>query len=228
MGFRVDQLEDVYPLADFLVELLGDAAEVVIHDVADPERSIVYIHNGWLSGRKVGDAVTDQALKMMREGSNKGSDYIANYTGKAFGSREFRSATYFIENHAGELIGMLCVNICITAVDDAIGLLRSLRFGPHAAPDDAPAGASGQPARPAGIEETLQGDPKLTVKRMVDEVLSAYPVDADRLSRSEKLEAVARLDREGAFLMKGAVNIVAAQLAVSAPTLYKYLHEVRG
>lgn len=230
MGLRVDAVQDIYPLADFLAELFGASAEIVVHDIADLEHAVVYIHNGELSGRKVGDAVTDRALKIIQEGGDRGTDYVANYIGKALGDREFRSATYFIDDREGNLIGLLCVNICVSTLDDALGVLSALRFGtasPAAPPVVTPKG-DGASARSLPIEETLQGDPKVTVKRIARNVLDRYPVAADRLSRSERIDVVRELENEGVFLMKGAVNIVAAELSVSAPTLYKYLQEVRS
>ena len=50
-------LEFLFHLAKGLARQFGPNCEVVIHDLAakDPEKSIVYIVNGHVTGRRVGD-----------------------------------------------------------------------------------------------------------------------------------------------------------------------------
>jgi len=47
------------------------------------------------------------------------------------------------------------------------------------------------------------------------------------MSRSEKQAAVRRLDEQGAFLLRGAVDDVAHLMDVSRVTLYTYLNAIR-
>ena len=49
------RLEMLKQLADGIAAQFGDKCEVVIHDVNNMDHSIVYIVNGHVSGRKVGD-----------------------------------------------------------------------------------------------------------------------------------------------------------------------------
>jgi predicted transcriptional regulator YheO len=41
------------PMVDFLAEVLGEGCEVVLHDVTNPERSVIAIRNSHVSGRDV-------------------------------------------------------------------------------------------------------------------------------------------------------------------------------
>lgn len=222
MSLFVDQVSDAFSMADFISEAFGDRAEVVVHDVSDAESSIVYIRNGQLSGRKVGDGTTDAALKLIHEGLQSKHEYVANYGGKALGGRTFRSSTYFIKNRSGDLLGLLCVNIATTGLRDAISVLESMLSGNcNDAFDTGASSAVGT------FEENLQGDPKETIRRIARSVLARFAVSPDRLSRTERIEALTQIHSEGVFLMKGAVNIVADELGVSVPTLYKYLQEIK-
>lgn len=48
------------------------------------------------------------------------------------------------------------------------------------------------------------------------------------MSRADKQAAVRRLDEQGAFLLRGAVEDVAASMGVSKVTLYSYLNAISG
>ncbi|WP_455137561.1 helix-turn-helix transcriptional regulator [Thermophilibacter sp.] len=222
MGLRVNAIEDVFPLADFLADVLGDSVEVVVHDITDLESSIVHIRNGELSGRRVGDGTTDAALRLIRGGRASREEYVASYEGAALGGTHFRCATYFIKNYSDELIGLLCVNVCTTGLDEAIQTLTRLRWGGTERQVEV---SAPRPETPA--QEMLHGDPDETIRRVTRSVLAGYPVGPERLSRDEKLRVLEELDAQGVFLMKGAVSIVAAELATSTPTLYRYLQTIR-
>lgn len=47
------------------------------------------------------------------------------------------------------------------------------------------------------------------------------------MSRMERIEVLRKIYNEGVFLMKGAVRVVAEEMGVSVPTLYKYLQAVK-
>ena len=47
------QLERYIPMVTFISEICGKNYEVILHDVSDPENSVISIFNGHLSGRKV-------------------------------------------------------------------------------------------------------------------------------------------------------------------------------
>lgn len=49
-----DKVAAMMPLVDFLGAALGSATEVVLHDLTEPESSVVKIVNGHVSGRNVG------------------------------------------------------------------------------------------------------------------------------------------------------------------------------
>jgi predicted transcriptional regulator YheO len=47
------------------------------------------------------------------------------------------------------------------------------------------------------------------------------------MSKEEKVQICKQLDAQGAFLIKGAIDYVAAILCVSRYTIYNYLDEIR-
>lgn len=93
-----------------IVELLGPACEVVLHDMSDPDSSIVAIE-GDVTGRCVGGPLTDSGLGCLRS-ADKGRVY--KYTTVAEGGRVIKSASVFLSDDQGGIFGGLCINLDIT------------------------------------------------------------------------------------------------------------------
>lgn len=220
MSLTVETLSDVFSLADFLSTVLGNHSEIVIHDTSTLDQSIVYIHNGHLSGRKVGDAMTDYALKLIKNSHFKETDYITNYYSKNINSHKFRSSTYFIKNKRGLLIGLLCINVDITHIEEARSVLDSFLCLPSVQENEK------ENTSTLSTMELLSGNPADTVKEMTQSILSTYNVEVERLTKEEKIEIISTLHDSGVFLMKGSVSIVASELKLSDPTVYRYLQKL--
>ena len=58
-------LERYIPLVDFISAILGNNSVVVLNDPTDLDNSVVYIKNGELTGRKVGDPASNFVLKIV-------------------------------------------------------------------------------------------------------------------------------------------------------------------
>ena len=63
--------------------------------------------------------------------------------------------------------------------------------------------------------------------RLVSSVEREIGVPLADMSRADKQAAVRRLDEQGAFLLRGAVDDVAHMMGVSRVTLYTYLNAIR-
>lgn len=80
-------IERYKPLVKFLAEVLGKNCEIVLHDLEDFENSVIAIENGQISGRKVGDSLTDLALNVLKDQEKLENGYLTNYTGKTFAGK---------------------------------------------------------------------------------------------------------------------------------------------
>lgn len=119
-------LDRYIPLVEFLGEAIGPNCELVLHDLDVPDHSIVAIANGHISGRQIGGPVTDFALRFMRQGASSKATSLSGYRAVNSSGRICRSSSYFIRDDAGELRGMLCINLDITEmvnVRDAVDRL---------------------------------------------------------------------------------------------------------
>ncbi len=118
---RRELLLSYAPLADFIARMNGDGCEALIHDVRDPLHSVIYITQPTLTGRSLGDGMTDYAVELVESRRYLTDPFVVNYVG---GSPEqiFRSSTYFIRD-GKELAGLLCVNIDISSILEARKIL---------------------------------------------------------------------------------------------------------
>ena len=192
------KLETYIPLVEFLGKALGEHCEVVLHDVSDPEHSIVAIANGHLSGRSIGGSLTDMVLKLLRQGNKEQTQYVVNYHGKGSTGHLFRSSSYFIRGDEGSIIGVLCLNYDVQ---------------PYITPADA--------------VENLYKNAGDAIESMIDKRLAEYPVEPKRLSMKERIQVSHDLNEDGLFLLKGGISALAERLEVSEPTVYRYLQRIR-
>ena len=213
------------PMVDFISEILGPNCEVVLHDLTNPEHSIVAIRNGNLSGRKLGGPLTDLVLKVIKNQGREEQRYVANYmaTGK---SRKFRSSSYFIKNPDERIIGVLCVNIDIEPYVRVKGIMDSLtatRPLGSAAPETG-TGESGSAEPNDTADEKFFNSIDDMLDSMIQEEISIANYVPARMTVGEKVEIVHRLNEKGTFQLKGAVSKMAKALGVSEPTVYRYLN----
>ena len=203
-------LEAYRSLVRFLGQVFPRHWEVVLQDVST--QSILAIENGHVSGRKVGDPLTDHALRIISEGVWRWEPFHVNYEGRTRDGKRLRSSTWFIQE-GGELLGMLCVNIDVQQYE-ALG--RSVLALGGLTPEE----IWKCPPASAPVERFHSNVSDLT-HSIIGELVSN--VSVDRLTQEEKVAVVEELSRRGTFLIKGAVSDVAAQLGCSEASIYRYL-----
>jgi len=203
-----NELKRFIPMVKGIAQTFGSNCEVVLHSFADLQDSIITIENGHVTGRSLGSPMTEVSLKKIREG--KTEEDIINYTGKSTDGRVLKSSTMFIKDDGGKVIGCLCINFDMTELVVAKKVLSEIMtIG-----DDQ-----------TKSENTNRVNDVLSdlVQKNIDE--AGKPIAY--LSKEEKVTIVMNLDKQGAFLIKGAIDYVAKVLCVSRYTIYNYLDEIR-
>jgi len=66
------------------------------------------------------------------------------------------------------------------------------------------------------------------LKRIVEEAIEEVGKPVSLMQKAQKMEVVRILDKEGLFLIRGAIGYVADVLGVSRATTYNYLSELRN
>ncbi|MDF2547075.1 helix-turn-helix transcriptional regulator [Anaerosolibacter sp.] len=204
-------LKSIMPIVEGIAKTFGKNCEVVLHDFNNFQSSIIAIENGHVTGRSLGSPMTEVGLQAIRKGNT--NDSILNYTGKSTDGRALKSSTMFINDDNGQVIGCLCINFDMSELIVAQNAIQEL-------------------TQTENKEDLKQSD---YLSNSVNDVLSSIVTNTLEelgkpvayMSKDEKVNIVKRLDEQGAFLIKGAIDYVAKVLCVSRYTIYNYLDEIR-
>ncbi|MFT9494168.1 helix-turn-helix transcriptional regulator [Anaerosolibacter sp.] len=205
-------LKSYIPVANIITQTFGKNCEVSIHDLTQPESSVVYVANGTVTGRKEGQSFNHLIRQVLLSKKFK-DDCTANYLFEADNGKKIKSSSALIRNPEGEVIGMLCINYDLTLSylikEEVLGFL------PELTQDEMP------------VEDEL---PNQDVTTIIDELIANIikNKDKDSLKRKDSVELIRFMDEKGVFLVKGAIDKVAESLGLSKVTIYSYLDEARG
>lgn len=205
-------LKSYIPVANIITQTFGKNCEVSIHDLTQPESSVVYVANGTVTGRKEGQSFNHLIRQVLLSKKFK-DDCTANYLFEADNGKKIKSSSALIRNPEGEVIGMLCINYDLTLSylikEEVLGFL------PELTQDEMP------------VEDEL---PNQDVTTIIDELIANIikNKDKDSLKRKDSVELIRFMDEKGVFLVKGAIDKVAESLGLSKVTIYCYLDEARG
>lgn len=203
-----------------LHRMFGSCFEGVLHDLSDPEHSLVYIV-GNVTSRTVGAPITDLVLRVLRTHGNAAPDLIG-YETRTRDGRRLKSATVFLRDSVGKIIGCLCVNLDLTRFDATVAALAEVVK--TATADELLLSE----VEANGEAETFAQTVEEILAQLVEQVLARAGKPVPMMEREDKVRVVQQLDRKGAFLIRGAVDYVANILGVSKYTIYSYLEEVRA
>lgn len=196
-------------IADAIVHTFGQHCEVAVHDMANPNRSLVHIA-GNVTGRSTGSPITNFGLKLLSL-QEKGED-VHGYQTK-FKDKSVVSSTVCIKDDDNRIIGFLCINFDITKLINAQNSLAGYGLQ-HSDMFDVPG-------------ESLLADLTVaTVESTINDVLVEMKKDPRIMTAKERLRFIKRLDDHKVFSMKGAVVEVAQALGVSRYTVYNYLKKL--
>lgn len=192
-------------------ETFGKNCEVVIHDLADLDRSLIFMA-GNITGREPGAPITDMVVKELNRDGHLARD-SHNYRTTTQDGRIVKSSSVYLRDIEGSIIGCLCINFDITRFLEAQSLLTA--FTAFSEQED------------ADKRETFAASVGDTVDAMVEEAIRAMGRRPPTMTKQEKVQLVQSLDRQGFFMIKGAVEQLARILGVSKFTIYNYLQEGR-
>ncbi|MGE4470048.1 MAG: transcriptional regulator [Desulfovibrio sp.] len=198
--------------AHMIVQSFGNSCEVVIHDFADLEHSVVHVE-GNVTNRAIGAPVTDLVVKTLRSTTNGLLEDLINYETTTSEGRMLKSSTCFLRTDTGEVVGALCVNFDVTDFANSIALMENLvQFGDR------------DKHRP----ETFAASLVETNDALMEQAIREVGKTPSLMNKEERIRCVSILEENGAFLIKGAVEYVAQYMGVSKYTIYNYLKLIRS
>jgi len=205
-------LEAMKPIADGIAKIIGTNCEVLLHSLDDISHSAIHIQNGNITGRTIGSPLTDLGIQVLKESYSKDQDVIGNYISKTKDGKTLKSVTVIIRNESRKPIGMLCININLTA-----SLLSVLEDNLKDFSSDY---TRYQETFSTSIEELLEVSYQET--RLLVE--KTEPLN----SKKKGEQIVLELYKKGIFSIKGAVDYIAPRLGVSRYTIYNYIREAKS
>ncbi|MDR2632499.1 MAG: PAS domain-containing protein [Treponema sp.] len=200
---------------DALASYLGEAFEIVLHDLGDLDHSIIKIVNGFHSGRKEGAPITDLALLML-EKINKGkserndSERFSTYYSKSKYGKPVKSTTMAIFGENDTAIGLLCINMYLDS--PLTSLLQSFSL------DDSR----------AYIAESFINDSDELIIRVLEKVKHEVTQDTTILASQKNKEIITLLYHQGIFKLKNAVKIISENLGISRNTVYMHVRTLEN
>lgn len=201
-------LEGYKPLVDAIGQLFGDCCEVVLHSLEDLSHSVIWIHNGAKTGRKIGSPVTDKALSVLRQCEQTGSSFSKLYLTQTVNGATMRSTTTVIKGIAGNPIGLFCINFDISMPFNQLAQIlvepknEGEAGGEHFAIDLDDLFLT----KVRQVEQEVKNDPNIPVRRKTYEI-------------------IVRLSDEGVFKIRKAVPRIAKVLNISRDVIYMHLRK---
>ena len=204
-------LERLKVIAHGLAIQFGPSCEVLIHDLqGNLDTSLVYIENGTITNRHVGDGPSHVVLDVLNY--DDGSEGRFGYLTKTKDGRILKSSTMYIRDDNGNIEYLLGINQDIT---EFVMMHRSLESL-------------------IGIGQAETGTvEKITTS--VSELLDDLLLEAERLvgkpgplmNKVERLKAISYLNEKGAFLISKSSEKIAEYFNISKFTLYSDLNTVK-
>lgn len=199
-------------MAEALSRQFGSSCEVVIHDLTKKSinKSIVYIKNGQITNRSLGDGPSQIVLETLKKDPALIQDQLGYLTRTGDG-KTLKSSTIFVRNEENNRVDYIfAINYDITNLLYLEESLKSLTgFGQEAPP-------SREPARITQNVNDLLDD-------LIAQSVALVGKPAALMNKDEKIAAIRFLNDSGAFLITKSGDKVSKFFGISKYTLYSYL-----
>ena len=202
------KLEELRHIAKGIAAQFGPNCEVVVHDLAtnDPERSIVAIENGHVTGRKVGDGPSHVVLEALRGNPEQLHDHLS-YLTRTKDGKILKSTTIYIRDDDGAPIGIFGINYDITlmlAMENAIKQFTATEKDEK---------------EPEPIARNVSD----LLDELIEQSVKVVGKPVALMNKEDKVKAVQFLNETGAFLITKSGDRVFKFFGISKYTLYSYI-----
>lgn len=207
----------------FLGHALGPYYEVSLFDYVGQSFVLVAIANVGISGRKLGDTLSEEEMRISSEGKQKDSNYIVHYKNRAISGKVLRASTLFLKNEQEELTGLLCINFDDSHYTELSDKILELCH-PHAFVETNFSYNNQYMEKGLPDKEADSG----SIERQIERLILQLGMDKATLGSKEKLRIVKELERSHILERKGAINKAAQALGCSQATMYRYIAQAKN
>lgn len=206
MNYNLELLKQI---AHGVTMQFGDSCETVIHDLKkhDLDSSIVYIENGHISSRKLGDGPSEIVLETLNRNPDSLSDRLS-YLTRTDSGRILKSSTMYIRDPDGSIHYIFSLNYDITGLitmDQALKDLISTQ--------------SGSDHHPRKITHNVND----LLDTLIEQSVALVGKPVALMNRDDKVTAIQYLNDAGAFLITKSGDKVSSYFGISKFTLYSYM-----
>ena len=202
-----NKLELLCQVAAGIAAQFGSNCEVAIHDLSkEPDRSIVFIADGHVSGRKVGDGASNVVMEQLRTNDPEPKDHLC-YLTKTPDGKILKSSTVYIRDRRGKVSAIMAINYDISrllVVEQAVHELVSTG-------EETPA----EPEKITNVSDLLD--------ELIQQSVALVGKPVALMGKDDKVRAIQFLSQNGAFLITKSGDKVAKYFGISKYTLYSYI-----
>lgn len=204
-------MDTLQQIAKALAAQFGTGCEVLIHDLTsqDKEKSIVYIENGHVTGRKMGDGPSKVVMEQILRGDEAPEDHLAYLTRTPSG-KILKSSTVYIRDSQGRVSAILSINFDLSGLLAGENAIHSLVATPES---NAPI----ERITTVSVNDLLTG--------LLEESVRLVGKPAALMNKDDKIRAIRFLRDKGAFLITKSGDKVAKYFGISKYTLYSYIDD---
>ena len=200
------KLDLLKQIAHGLSVQFGSSCEIVIHDLRkkELESSIVYIENGHISNRKLGDGPSSVVLETLSRDPSQIQDRLS-YLTKTEDGRILKSSTMYIRDDDDSIAYIFSLNYDITSLLTIESAIHSL--------------ISTENNQPQKITHNVNE----LLDTLIEQALALVGKPVALMNKDDKVAVVHYLNNAGAFLITKSGDKVASLLGISKFTLYSYM-----
>lgn len=206
-------LKGVQSVMKGIAFIYGNNCEVVLHSMENKYRAIIAIENKHVSGRDVGEPMSDFVFNLLEDMSTADEPFINFFKNTSLSKNELKSCTTLIRNDNNRIIGALCINMDLSMPINQF-FNEFLQFDSN---------------KYMGTKTAAYTQ---TTRELIDSSINSALEIVNRqrgLSSTERNKAVIlELHKKGIFSVKKGVEITAEELGISRFTVYNYLKALKS
>lgn len=210
-----ERLNFLKKLAKGINSVFGDRCEVTIHDFSDLKKSLVYI-TGNVTNRPPGSPIPDMLYRLIKEFGDEAPDKFG-YKSTTDDGKILKCSTNMVRDSEGKLEGCLCINFNVTDFAFLATAFNDFTF------------TTPQPVKDSSTSNNgTQSNFAETMESAIDFAVTDYGKVPSMMDKSDRIQVMQRLDKDGVFMIKGSVDYMAKVFGASRYTIYNYLKQIRG
>ncbi|EKF18306.1 YheO-like domain-containing protein [Nitratireductor pacificus pht-3B] len=199
-------------LMETLVAQFGANCQVSLYDMREKRPRLVAV-SGTVMEAVIGSQLPEKLFTRFREASDRPSGRL-QFTAATPDGRRLSSSLTILRDADETPLGCMRIDLCIESLMHSIDMLQTF--------------CNFDVAPPSEAGNTHNEDVIGMVDAVIDEALGRNETLRTQDSRTYRMNVIRELEEKNVFLVKGAVDLIAARMNVSKFTIYNYIDRIRN